>query len=251
MIQPLFGLPSRPWPTFRPINDQVRGGSSTSAFTPSPLTQTAIFDGHLDTKTLGGAGFASQCATFHPRLSFPSPPSRGLALTLVRPASFPSGQPTSFVISLKNERPELREDGRRESVMSYEWQFDLRELPEGIVEIEAAWKDFKPTYRGREDKEAADFDPKSLYEYAAGLRGLVGWRLNPPPRNRLSFMCRSNFDTQSGDFKLEIVSLGIVTGPASTTAWGGWAAAGWQYLTGVWTSWARWWRGDRGLRLPD
>lgn len=126
-----------------------------------------------DTKTLGGAGFASQCTTFHPRLCFPSPPSRGLYLTLRRPPAIPDSQPTSFVLSLKNDEPEDRENGRRGSVMHYEWSFDVRAQAEGVFTIEAEWKDFKGTFRGREDKEAPNLDPTSIYEYVVGRRSLA------------------------------------------------------------------------------
>ena len=127
--------------------------------------------------------------------------------------------------------------------MSYEWSFDLRELPEGIVEIEAEWEQFVPTYRGREDKEAAKFDPKSVYEYVQSHK-LALRRPLTPKHDRLSFMCRSNFDQQSGDFSLEIVGVGIVLG-AKISRW----SALWQWLSRSISSLANWWRGDRGLRL--
>ncbi|KAM0752487.1 CIA30-domain-containing protein [Meredithblackwellia eburnea MCA 4105] len=229
-VQPLFGLPSRPWPAFRPVNDQVRGGSSTSHFSVSQRSHSAVFSGNLDTSTLGGAGFASQCTTFHPRLSFPSPPFDGLALVVKRPYTLPPNQPTSFVISIKNDKPELREDGRRESVVSYEFAFDLAALPVGDeVEVRAEWGDFHATYRGREDKEAKPLDPASIYE--------------------LSWMCRSNFDQQKGKFALEILRLGIIRSTKADSIW----TSIWRWITlgGLWSRIARWWRGDRGIRLPD
>jgi hypothetical protein len=50
-----------PWcpADWHPQNDSLRGGSSTSALTVVPHCNSAIFSGILDSKTLGGAGFAS------------------------------------------------------------------------------------------------------------------------------------------------------------------------------------------------
>ena len=47
--------------TWTAVDDRVRGGSSVSYLKPSAgVTNGAVFYGNLDTKTLGGAGFASQ-----------------------------------------------------------------------------------------------------------------------------------------------------------------------------------------------
>ncbi|MCJ1470239.1 hypothetical protein MMC07_008884 [Pseudocyphellaria aurata] len=48
-------------PPWVPTNDTLRGGSSTSTLTPSNTNKNGVlFAGHLDTQTLGGAGFAAQ-----------------------------------------------------------------------------------------------------------------------------------------------------------------------------------------------
>lgn len=159
------------------MNDTLRGGSSTSFFLPSPSSSThsTRFSGHLDTKTLGGAGFASQCTTFSPSLSFSTKDYSGLTLTLVRPKKEPRvDEPTKFVLVIKNEIPEDREGGggRRESNVSYEYPFDTRDF--GIqgtpkVVLFAEWASFVPTFRGREQKEAPPLDPTAVHEIVSRI----------------------------------------------------------------------------------
>lgn len=52
-------------------------------------------------------------------------------------------------------------------MLNYEFAFDLRDMleeKEKDHEIVAEWKDFKATYRGREDNEAPPLDPKRIEE---------------------------------------------------------------------------------------
>jgi hypothetical protein len=142
----LFGR-THPWPSFRAINDTVRGGASTSSFITNS-NNVATFEGNLDITALGGAGFASQCTTFSPSLKFSRVNSTGLALTLLSPPSSIDSEkspPTSFVLALKSEIPADRPDGRRESVMSYEFTWDMKSLASnqsnGEVRIEATWEE--------------------------------------------------------------------------------------------------------------
>jgi len=55
-MQVLFGG-SEPWPTFHAVNDTLRGGSSSSAWTVDERSNVATFKGHL------GASPFSQCAS--------------------------------------------------------------------------------------------------------------------------------------------------------------------------------------------
>jgi hypothetical protein len=109
---------------------------------------------------------------------------------------------TLFTLNIKTELPATRPDGRRESVIAYEFDFDASEVMglgsasgSGSVVDEkldsekesdikttsgktktytAEWSDFKPTYRGRPvpPEEAKKLDPKEI--------------------NEISIMCRSN-----------------------------------------------------------
>jgi len=118
---------------------------------------------------LGGAGFASQAHTFPRPLALPA--SSHLVLSFLVPPSVQPHQPTSFVLSIKNDKPGRRPDGRRESVLSYEYKFDLRSWLKGqkvaekarLVELKIEWDEFVPTYRGREQK-GKEVDPGHIVE---------------------------------------------------------------------------------------
>jgi hypothetical protein len=109
-------------------------------------------------------------------LSLPPSHYYALALTVAIPSHIPTDHPSDFVLTLKNELPGRRPDGRRESVVSYEFSFDLRKLHtleriaeakmgEGNkVKLVVRWDALVATYRGREDKEAPALDPTSIHE---------------------------------------------------------------------------------------
>ncbi|GAA6009488.1 hypothetical protein JCM10207_003800 [Rhodosporidiobolus poonsookiae] len=214
MSKLIFGG-SKPWPTFTAVDDSIRGGKSTSHWEVGS-DNIAKFSGNLDITALGGAGFASRSSTFSPRLSFSPSRTAGLLLTFVPPtlptpstrdmlSVLPPHTPHRYTLNLKNDEPPHRPDGRRESVTVYEWELDVRDyepyVPRGVKEVDeekgekgsgevtvlARWEDFKATYRGKDKLDARPLDPSSIYE--------------------LSFMCRSNFGNQAGDFALDIVSL--------------------------------------------
>ncbi|GAA5856631.1 hypothetical protein JCM9279_006012 [Rhodotorula babjevae] len=256
MSKLLFGA-SAPWPTFHAVNDTLRGGSSSSSWAVDERSNVATFKGQLDITTLGGAGFASQSTLFPSRLSLPRSRTAGLLLTFVPPSPSPpssspqAGSPgpvTRFVLALKTSEPARRPDGRRESVTVYEWAFDAREHSDELDEGEkggekaqrsvtrlARWDEFKPMFRGRPAEDAEPFDPARIYE--------------------LSFMARSHFGDQAGDFALEVVSLSAAAGPSRNTR-GGWLGALWEAVRAAWMSWTAsvraWWSGERdgALRLP-
>ncbi|GAA6012686.1 hypothetical protein JCM11491_002529 [Sporobolomyces phaffii] len=206
----LYGA-HKPWPEFKPVNDSIRGGNSTSEWSVSRRTNVATFSGLLDITALGGAGFASQSTLFEPtRLSLPRSTYSGLSLSVSLPpldklASLDDDKPrdppvpTKFVLIVKPTKPATRPDGRRESVVGYEFEFDVARLAateeatattSRIVAVEAPWHEFQATYRGRPKQDAPELDPSDIYE--------------------LSVMCRSNFGKQAGPFSLDIVSLSAV-----------------------------------------
>lgn len=235
MAELIFGRPyDRPravWNAtdFVAIDDQVRGGSSTSAM--KVVTQPVLgssnnsdsdagaidFTGFLDTTTLGGAGFASQ-AYPHPfpgaTLQFDhfrglslvvralqkldSRPSDAAGSTLSSSSKYPGGGKTpvrSYVLNLKTTKAKQRPDGRRESQLTYEFKFDVpddaKDAPGSqTLEICSHWGEFKPTYRGRPSEDAPPLDPAKIQ----------GW----------SIMARSDFGSQSGPFALRLVSLGAI-----------------------------------------
>ncbi|TKY86442.1 hypothetical protein EX895_004591 [Sporisorium graminicola] len=216
--------PALPWRSddFVAVDDRVRGGTSHShtaivQFPPYSRGEL-VFSGFLDTLTLGGAGFASQASTTpfpvklskenfgglrlvvrkQPSWQEPSPPSDG---------TVPGGGKapvTSFVFEIKTEVPQTRPDGRRESVVVWEWSFTIPHDDDGGVPdarlnlqltnddfwvFDSTWADFKPKYRGRpvDPDKAGEFKPQETYEW--------------------SLMARSNFQAQSGSFVLQLHSL--------------------------------------------
>lgn len=134
----------RPWDCslWTASDDRVRGGSSISHLTVSSPTQ-AIFHGNLDTKTLGGAGFASQRTKGDLALNL----SHATGLQLVLGAG---NSDQTFTLNVKDTIPGKRKDGRDESGVS--WEVDFKAPQEGGV-IYKNWDEFKATYRGREVKD--------------------------------------------------------------------------------------------------
>ncbi|GAA5988695.1 hypothetical protein JCM10908_003678 [Rhodotorula pacifica] len=277
---PLFGGSDRDWPAFEPVNDTIRGGASSSSWKVDPTTNIGNFSGNLDITALGGAGFASQSATFEPPLRLGKRSrTAGLFITFlasspslarspsVRPKSQPR-QPHKLVLALKEEKPLRRPDGRRESVTVYQYTIDLDDYSEELtltfgedeekrgfgdemekegkartaVTVLAKWDQFRPTYRGRPKEDADPLDPGQIYE--------------------LSFMCRSNFGEQAGPFSFDVVSLAIAPRCASSS--GGFRRWFRNIVEAVRNSLARVWRslaafitsgrggrgGDGAVRLP-
>ncbi|KAE8347605.1 hypothetical protein BDV24DRAFT_170703 [Aspergillus arachidicola] len=177
---PLFGGP-RAWHSsdWTSTDDRVRGGSSRSHMSCSPASLFARFHGNLDITTLGGAGFASQRTTGEDR-SWDLSGYDGLELHIAR------GDDKLYTITLKDETAPKRPDGRQESTLSWEYDFHAH----GEKRIFIKWADFKPTYRGKEQVDARPLDLTGVKQF--------------------SFMMRSFFGIQEGDFSLDIVSIAAV-----------------------------------------
>ncbi|KAK1672904.1 complex I intermediate-associated protein 30 [Colletotrichum godetiae] len=151
-------------------DDRVRGGKSQSHLhCESP--EKAEFFGNLDITALGGAGFASQrtLGTLDLDLS----QYDGLAIKVLKSDS------KKYTVTIKDEILPPREDGRDQSTIS--WEFDF--VPEA-GEVKIPWDQFKATYRGRDKPDAKPLDIANI--------------------KRISFMMRSFFGTQSGDFSFTV-----------------------------------------------
>ncbi|OCF45286.1 hypothetical protein I317_00808 [Kwoniella heveanensis CBS 569] len=215
---------------WRAVDDRVRGGSSVSHLEEIDLPHVvrgvddvgiekgkggkavgARFWGTLDTKTLGGAGFASQSYRYGPApLQLPRLSYAGLTIShLADPhsqthrSSSPE-EPRKFTLVLKTtptahipKEPKVPPQPR-ESQLTYEASFSLphphSKRPDGHEQVQQAsfeWSEFHATYRGRPVQEGDErwvpLDPGVIYE--------------------LSFMCRSDFGKQEGDFGVVIVDL--------------------------------------------
>ncbi|KAE9377200.1 CIA30-domain-containing protein [Stipitochalara longipes BDJ] len=158
-------------------DDRVRGGSSYSELTCDPSSPTAIFHGNLDTKTLGGAGFASQRTTGEDR-DWNLSSYDGITLDIKK------ADGKKYTLILKDELLPKSPNGREQSTVS--WEYDFKGDTHG-GKVFVHWDDFNATYRGREKKDAKPLDLRHV--------------------KRISLMMRSFFGSQEGDFSLSITSI--------------------------------------------
>ena len=113
--------------------------------------QAAIFNGHLDIETLGGAGFASQRTTGDDRhwdLSHYD------GINLVLDPSDSDGKQYTFI--LKDELlPRNPDNGREQATISWEYDFRISDTSDPTVSnsvdvsIFIPWDRLMPTYRGK------------------------------------------------------------------------------------------------------
>ncbi|CAO1617919.1 unnamed protein product [Parajaminaea phylloscopi] len=218
--------PAIAWNTssFTQVDDSVRGGSSSSHVALN--RQGALeFAGFLDTLTLGGAGFASQryipsssSSAAGQGTAFPialdSKNFDGLQLRIIAPprASHPhpegqaqkqpgggKGPVTTYVMNLYTTEPKKRPDGRQQSSLVYEWDFTPAApaaQTSNLVTVQSKWSDFRPKYRGRPQPDAPPLNPAEIKTW--------------------SFMARSDFGEQSGDFDLVVDSMWAIPRPGSS-----------------------------------
>ncbi|KAL2043341.1 hypothetical protein N7G274_003647 [Stereocaulon virgatum] len=182
----LFGS-SKPFlpPPWTTTDDRLRGGSSRSYLTPLS-GNCARFHGHLDTSTLGGAGFASQY----------SPETDGWDLSGYDGIEliFREGDGRIYTLVLRDEESlGKRDDGREKAGINWEAEFRASELvgeeadAKGQSTVWLPWNYFEATYRGKEKKDAGELKTGSV--------------------RRVGIMMRSYFDKQSGDFSVVLKSI--------------------------------------------
>ncbi|RKO89099.1 complex I intermediate-associated protein 30-domain-containing protein [Blyttiomyces helicus] len=174
-----------PWNASRwlAVDDRVRGGSSQSHLTAIPGSNSALFSGILDTKTLGGAGFASQRAVPTSSVSWDLSAWDGIELVTVKEDG------KRYALNLMSDLGPRRPDGRVESTIEYKYSFDSNPAGAGAARS-IQWADFSAFYRGRPVPDASPIDPARI---AA-----------------ISIMCQSYFAQQDGPFELEISSVAAV-----------------------------------------
>ncbi|CAG8955716.1 hypothetical protein HYFRA_00010982 [Hymenoscyphus fraxineus] len=145
-------------------DDSVRpGGNSSSLLTIDPSDQFATFSGYLDSKALGGSGFASQRTKGDLNLDLSS--YKGLSI------SVRESDGKNYTVTLKDELPVNASEASLLYAASFVgvgvWQFD--------------WEEFVPTIRGRVQVGAPPLNTKSV--------------------KQLSLMIRSYFGQQEGEFR--------------------------------------------------
>jgi hypothetical protein len=136
----LFGG-SRGWKTtdWFAVNDQVRGGSSTS-YVKVQIGHLTFY-GHLDTSTLGGAGFASQKTIMDSPWDLSE--YQGLIVRIQQ------GDEKIYSINLKNP----------DSDIEYRYSFSSQQNPQTLT---VPWTKFIATYRGRDMPNAPKLDSCSI-----------------------------------------------------------------------------------------
>ena len=176
-------------------DDRVRGGSSQSYLSVAN-PERAIFHGHLDTSTLGGAGFASQHSLG--TLSLDLSGYEGILVTVAAPDGDTAADGKRYVLTLKNELKPRRDDGRERSSLTYEAEF----VADDTGDYKLPWDAFKATYRGREKPDADPLDLKNIKRVGLMLRRYVCVGCVDVCANKCSF-----FDHQDGDFKLSMHAI--------------------------------------------
>jgi len=179
----LFGG-DKPWSQNDWISsdDRVRGGSSISHLDCTPSSLIAVFNGNLDIKTLGGAGFASQRTTGEDK-TWDLSKYDGLEIIIEK------SDEKQYTFILKDELLPKSPNGREQSTVSWEYDFTVESenLASGAGKVTIEWNDLKPTYRGKKKKDVTPLDISKI--------------------KRFSIMMRSFFGDQEGDFSLSILSI--------------------------------------------
>ena len=157
----------RPWipPPWITTDDRIRGGISQSHVSALP-SNSARFYGHLDTSTLGGAGFASQFCSADADENWTWDLSKFDGIEVV----VEKGDGKVYTLILKDvEQAAKREDGREKAGVSWEVEFRAGQnkrvqesekytdiLASEDITIWVPWSEFKATYRGKEKKDAGE-----------------------------------------------------------------------------------------------
>lgn len=188
-----------------------------------------------DIKTLGGAGFASQTHTFGPTpLHLSRVKYDGIRLSISADPQASHSSPNTFTLVLKNtirtkppKEPKLPPQPEP-AVLTYEAPFPRPQHSSHLTgkaekkQVDIEWSDFRPHYRGREvprsDPKWKPLDTEGIYE--------------------LSFMCRSGFGKQKGDFGVIINGVSglekgrdVVAGLAGRGDWGTWLRSWWTWFS--------------------
>ncbi|CAF9910603.1 MAG: hypothetical protein HETSPECPRED_010116 [Heterodermia speciosa] len=177
----LFG-DSKPFlpPPWQTTDDRVRGGSSQSYLAALP-NNGARFYGNLDTKTLGGAGFASQfspiggqnCNSTSVVASQEGSTSEGETVWDLSDydglqINLGKGDGKTYTMILKDERSDVkRDDGREKAGIS--WEVEISAEKDG-VNVWKTWSDFKAFYRGKEKDDAGKLNRSQIRRIGLMMR---------------------------------------------------------------------------------
>lgn len=176
--------------SFVAVDDRVRQGKSQSYLTVFE-NNTASFNGFLDTKTLGGAGFATQSVESEdPIYDFTG--YSGLELL------FGNYDGKKYSIDLSNAYSHFTPNGSKASKVDFQSSFGIEDIYEKVGDVHKIYfpfDKFVPIERGREVK-----NPRPI--------------LNLLEIRKVAFQIRSFFNEQSGSFSINLISLSLVHTPS-------------------------------------
>lgn len=135
----------------------MRGGISQSYLTISG--SSARFHGNLDITALGGAGFASQRTTGDDR-SWDLSAYDGIYLDLG------AHDGKKYTLTLKDEILPLMPDGREQSSLSWEYDFESK----SELGVFVPWHAMKAMYRGREMNDTQPLDTGDVKRFSLMMR---------------------------------------------------------------------------------
>ncbi|KAJ3216104.1 hypothetical protein HDU67_009905 [Dinochytrium kinnereticum] len=178
----LFGG-TQPWSSssWQAVDDRVRGGSSVSELKVVNEGRAARFQGVLDTKTLGGAGFASQRNVAEDVYNLQN--FSGLRIDIIE------ADGKIYAINLKNSLGDVKPSGQLEATPEYKFLWTPSSTQPSSVTVE--WSKFVPYYRGRP-------------------MGASAPKLDVARIKSVSIMIASLFDIQQGPFGMLIERVSAV-----------------------------------------
>jgi hypothetical protein len=139
----------------------VRNGSSFSHLSINSNSPTvAEFNGNLDIKTLGGAGFASQRTTGENR-NWNLSSYDGIQLDVAK------SDGKQYTLILKDQLLPKSPNGREHSTIS--WEYDFKAMQDG-EKIFLNWDELNATYRGRKVDDPAPLDIKNIKRISLMMR---------------------------------------------------------------------------------
>lgn len=119
-----------------------------------------------------------------------------------------------YTFIIKDEILPANADGREQSTISYEYDFELTDTTsKEPAELFISWNDMKATYRGKEKQDAPELNTKNIRRFSIMMRRCVAhvmeiWTI---------LILNSFFGSQAGTFSLRINSITASNKPEEPT----------------------------------
>jgi hypothetical protein len=87
-----------------------------------------------------------------------------------------------YTFIIKDEILPPSSDGREQSTISYEYDFEVTNTPlKEPAELFISWNDMKATYRGKEKPDAPELDTKNIRRFSIMMRRYVAQIIESGP----------------------------------------------------------------------